>query len=120
VSRPDNPAGGWALWRVDPPLRLVSRSSGLAPNGDVYPGGHARLVAFGCHGVFQLTLLVKQPQTVTITRNGALYRRLRFTVGQPWRAKIPVRAAGRAGGGRCTLDVRPSGLLGTTVFQVEG
>jgi hypothetical protein len=120
VSQPDNPAGGWALWRVNPPLRLVSRSSGLAPNGDVYAGGDAHLTAYGCHGVFQLTLLVKQPQTVTILRNGAVYKRLRFATGEPWRAEIPTGTARQAGGGPCTLDVRPSGLLGTTVFQVEG
>ena len=125
--RPESPVGGSALWRVDPPLRLASRSRGLQPNGDVYANGDGHLVAFGCHrgGVFQVTLLIKGPQTVTILRNGALYRRLRFRSpgpNQPWRAAIPTvpRPGIASGRGTCTLDVRPSGLLGTTVFQVVG
>ena len=127
VSRPESPVGGSALWRVESPLRLASRSRGLKPNGDIYAGGDGHLVAFGCHrgGAFLVTLLIKEPQTVAIERNGVLYRRLRFrspSSNQPWRAVIPTvpRPGVPQGKGTCTLDVRPSGLIGTTVFQVEG
>ncbi len=124
VRRPGSTVGGSALWRVDPPLRLEYRASGLQPNGDVYSGGDARLVAFACHrgGIFRITLLIKEPQAVTILRNGAVYRRVRVenpAPNQPWRATIPT--VPRAGSnGTCTLDVRPEGLIGTTVFEVDG
>jgi hypothetical protein len=127
VSRPQSPVGGSALWRVESPLRLASRSRGLEPNGDIYANGDGHLVAFGCHpgGSFLVTLLIKEPQAVTILRNGAPFRRLRFrspSPNQPWRASIPTRPRPGIppGKGTCTLDVRPSGLLGTTVFKVEG
>jgi hypothetical protein len=127
VNLPEDPVGGWALWRVDPPLRLVSRSRGLEANGDIYPGADGHLVAFGCRpqGRFLVTLLIKGAQTVTILRNGKVYRRLRFrspAPNQPWRAAIPTlpRPGIPAGKGTCTLDIRPSGLVGTTVFQVAG
>jgi hypothetical protein len=122
VRRPGSKAGGSALWRVDPPLRLAFRTSGLEPNGDLYAGNRARLIAYDCTrgGWFTVTLLIKGPQTVTIWRNGRIYRKLRFespAPNQPWRAAIPTRPRpGRAG---CTLDVRSNGLLGTTVFQAE-
>ena len=122
VGQPGSDVGGTALWRIDPPLRLSSRATGLRPNGDIWPGGDGRLVAYGCRrGVFRVTLLVKQPQTVTILRNGEVYRRLRFSTGQPWRGAIPtVPQPGRArGAAECVLDIRPSRLLGTTVFEVE-
>jgi hypothetical protein len=122
VRRPGSPTGGSALWRIDPPLRLAFRTSGLEPNGDLYAGNVARLVAYGCNprGRFRITLLIKGPQTVTILRNGTVYRRLRFdspTPNQPWRAAIPTRR--RPGTSACTLDVRSNGLLGTTVFEAD-
>jgi len=59
---------------------------------------------------------------VTILRNGAVYRQLQLenpAPNQPWRASIPTIP--RAGAnGTCTLDVRPEGLIGTTVFEVDG
>jgi hypothetical protein len=124
VRRPGSTAGGSALWRVDPPLRLDYRASGLQPNGDVYAGGDAHLTAFACHrgGVFRVTLLIKQPQEVTILRNGTFYTRIRFEApapNQPWRETIAtVPRSGR--NGTCTLDVRPEALIGTTVFEVDG
>ena len=123
VRRPGSLAGGSALWRIEPPLRLAYRASGLEPNGDVYAGGDAHLVAFGCHagGTFRVTLLIKEPEAVTILRNGVVYRRLRFqqpAPNQPWRGAIPTVPGPGTRGRTCTLDVRPEGLTGTTVFQV--
>jgi Dolichyl-phosphate-mannose-protein mannosyltransferase len=123
--QPGSQAGGLALWRIDQPLRLSFRTTGIRPNGDIYPGETARLVAYGCsHRVFRVTLLVKQPQTVTIRRNGAVYKRLTFrspAPDQPWSGAIPaLRLPGRpAGTSVCTLDVQTDGLLGSTVFRVD-
>jgi hypothetical protein len=124
THQPGSQQEGLSLWRVAPPLRVAFRTSGLKPNGDVDSGGDARIVGYGCgRGVFQVTLLIKQAQTVTILRNGIVYRRLHFASpgpNQPWRGTIPaLPPAGRPSGhSECRLDVRPSGLLGTTVFQL--
>jgi hypothetical protein len=113
--------GNLGLWKIDPPLRLSFRTSGLAPNGDVYAGGDARLVAYGCAGrVFQVTMLVKEPQAVILERNGVPFRRIAFKAATVWRGSIPTATAGQAAErASCTLDVRPTGLIGTTVFQVQ-
>ena len=123
--QPGSQAGGLALWRIKQPLRLSFRTTGIRPNGDIYPGETARLVAYGCsHRVFRVTLLVKQPQTVTIRRNGNVYKRLTFrspAPNQPWSGAIPTlpRPGHPASTSICTLDVRPDGLLGSTVFRVD-
>ena len=123
--QPGSQEGGLALWRIEQPLRLSFRTIGLRPNGDIYAGETARLIAYGCsHRVFHITLLVKQPQTVTIRRNGAAYKRLRFqspAPNQPWRGAIPTlpRPGHPAGTSVCTLDVQTDGLLGSTVFRVD-
>jgi hypothetical protein len=121
--QPGSQHTGLVLWRIDPPLRLrlAFRLAGLKPNGDIYPGGNGRITAYTCDkAVFRITLLIKQPQTVTILRNGKLYRQLRFRSpqpNQPWRGVIPAQP--RPGQGTCTLDVHPDGLIGTTIFQAE-
>jgi hypothetical protein len=123
--QPGSQEGGLVLWQIEQPLRLSFRTTGLRPNGDIYPGETARVVAYGCsRRVFHVTLLVKQPQTVTIRRNGAVYRQLTFrspAPNQPWSGAIPAqpRPGSPAGGSVCTLDVRPTGLLGSTVFRVD-
>ncbi len=108
---------GLALWRLEPPLRVRDRISGLQVNGDVYATITARLAAYECHnGTFRLTLIPKQPETVEIRVNGRLVRRLTFEAAVPsWHGDFP--ADGR--GGECTLEVTPTGLLGTTVFQFD-
>ncbi len=124
--QPGSQQGGLVLWRIEQPLRLSFRTTGLRPNGDIYPGEIARLVAYGCSRgrVFHVTLLVKQPQTVTIRRNGVVFRRLTFrspAPDQPWRGAIPAlpRPGRPAGTSVCTLDVQTDGLLGSTVFRVD-
>jgi len=123
IPQPGSRSGGTALWQIEPPLRLASRATGLQPNGDIYPGGDGHLVAYGCTGNshFQLTLLVKQPQTITILRNGTPYRRLHYPAPGAFRGAIPALLPPTAppGTSECTLDIRPTGLLGTTVFELQ-
>jgi hypothetical protein len=108
---------GLHLWRIEPPLRVSTRTSGLQVNGDIYATVTARLVAYGCRtGTFRLTLIIKQPETVEIHVNGRLARRLTFAEPAPsWHGEFP--ASGR--GGACTLEVTPTGLVGTTVFEFD-
>jgi hypothetical protein len=108
---------GLDLWKVDRPLRLSTRISGLRVNGDVYGTTTGRLMAYACHtGVFRFTLIVKEPETVEIRVNGKLVRHLVFNSPVPsWHGELPATG----GGGACTLDVTPTGLLGTTVFEFD-
>jgi hypothetical protein len=109
---------GLDLWRLDPPARLSTATTGILADGQVAAGG-ATLRAYGCtRGDFVLTLLVKQPQTVDVMRNGDLFERLDLTTPPPdgvWRGRIPAVPQD----GVCELELRPSGLLGTTVFLFE-
>ena len=111
---------GLRLWRVDPPLRLRDRISGVLVNGDVNAQDHARLEAFGCRdGLFRVTLIVKQPESISIFVNGQLARRLEFPSPQPeesWHGEFAVRSRS---GDLCTLEVVPTGLMGTTVFEFD-
>ena len=111
---------GLALWRIDLPLRVSTRLSGVQLNGDVYTHTPARLVAYGCtRGTFRLTLLIKEPETIEIRLDGRLARRLSYPSPAPdevWRGEIPV--AGHADDA-CTLELASSGLIGTTVFAFD-
>ena len=115
---------GLGLWRVERPLRLLSRTTGVQANGDIFATGQGRVTAYGCRrGVFALTLLVKEAETIEIRLNGRPYRRLNFSAGPPpeggvWRGTVPTPPDAN-GHGICTLDLVPSGLLGTTVFQYQ-
>jgi hypothetical protein len=105
---------GLGLWRLAPPLRLSTITSGLLPNGDV--DGRAALAAYGCRtGAFELVLLVKEPQTVRVFLDGRLARSRTFRVPAVWRLRLavpPSRGAARI----CRLGVGSDGLLGTTRF----
>jgi len=120
VSQQDLSQAGLALWRIDRPLRVSTRVSGMQANGDIYAHSQARLVAYGCsRGRFRLTLLIKEPETIDVRLDGRLVRRLSYPSPAPdevWRGEVPV--TGRPGN-TCTLEVAPSGLLGTTVFAFE-
>jgi hypothetical protein len=108
---------GLRLWRVQRPLRFREQISGLQVNGDIYATVTGRLAAYDCHkGTFRLTLIPKQPETVEIRVNGQLAQRLEFKEAEPsWHGDFPVDGRG----GQCTLEVTPTGLVGTTVFQLD-
>jgi Dolichyl-phosphate-mannose-protein mannosyltransferase len=107
---------GYAVWKVEPPLRIDSEASGLAPNGDLPPGAVGRLDAYGCtSGTFRLTLLVKQPGLVRIALDDREIRRRSFPGPTEWDVTIPVAN----GPQRCRLTVRGTGLLGTTRLEFD-
>ena len=104
---------GLVLWKLEQPLRLRSWISGLEPNGDI--SGEARLVAYDCKsGTFSVTLLIKQAETVDISIDGNPVRHLEFPGPTTWHGDLPVP---ERAGGTCTLTVKPTGLVGTTVFE---
>ena len=111
---------GLRLWRVTPPMRVLDRVSGLLLNGDVNAGATGRLDAYGCRdGTFAVTLIVKQPGSIVIRVNGVQAKRLEFPSPKPeesWHGEFPVSGHN---GDLCTLEVAPTGLIGTTVFQFD-
>lgn len=104
---------GLVLWRVDQPLRVWTRTTGLAANGDVSTA--ARLTVYGCEpGVLRLTLLPKAATQVELARNGSHLRTLFFEPGAPpWSGELEAQPRN----GVCSFDVVPNSLLGTTVFE---
>ena len=115
---------GLRLWRIQPPLRISTHVFGLRGNGDLDPGGEGTLLAYGCKTGyhFLVTLLVKTPTTIELLRNGRLYRRLKYSSPQAnevWRGRIPTIEGAGPAAGTCRLQLRSSGLIGTTVFGIE-
>ncbi len=115
---------GLRLWRIDPPLRISTHISGLDANEDIASEGDGQLLAYNCRSGyhFLVTLLVKTRTTIELLRNGSLYRRLDYRSSRPnkiWRGRIPTIEGTGPDAGTCKLDVRSSGLIGTTVFDIE-
>jgi hypothetical protein len=108
------------LWRLRPPLRLVSRTVGVLPTGDV--SGTATVTGYGCRngGTFVVTLLIKTvPVQIGLRVNGADLEPLGFQTAPgdgAWRGRIP--APPRADG-ICTLEIAPNALIGSTVLLFE-
>jgi hypothetical protein len=104
---------GLALWRIQPPLRLSTITSGLFPNGDV--DRVATLTAYNCdRGTFDAVLLVKEPQTVRVFLDGRPVRTERFSAPETWDLLVPVGGNGKTRA--CKLKITSNGRLGTTRF----
>lgn len=107
---------GLRLWELGKPPRLVSRASGLQPNGDLYTGGPATLIVYGCtKGTWIMSVVLKDPpQDVTLYQDGQLLKRLHFDVGV-WPGAVPVTA--RPGSQTCELTMTSTGLVGSSRFE---
>jgi len=108
---------GLVLWNVKHPLRMLSRTTGLQPNGDIYGPTIGALTVYDCRqGTLRLTLIVKQAGPVDIKVNGRVIKHLDFKAAQPsWHGDIPIRTPG----GRCVIEVEQNGLIGTTQFAFD-
>jgi Dolichyl-phosphate-mannose-protein mannosyltransferase len=82
--------GTFALWRLDGPARVSSRSSGIRlTTGDI--DSDARLTAYGCQGgALELDLVVPEARRIQLFRDGQLYRTLRLRAGQRWLGRVPA------------------------------
>jgi hypothetical protein len=103
-----------ALWRVEPPLRMSRRVTGLRPNGDLHGEEAARIEVFSCEpGELQLTLLGKQGLPTRIRMGRAILAERAIPPGEVWRVAVP--APKRAdGSGRCVFVLETDGLVGST------
>ena len=110
-SPPTDIAPGYGLWRVDGPLRLVSRTEGFTPVGDF---GRARVVVYPCGpGALELTLLGKDGFPVRLSVNGFPWRAVDVKPGAVWSGAVP---SFRPGGQLipCLFELESDGLVGST------
>lgn len=80
---------GSALWRVDEPLRLASRASGLAPTGDFI---RASVIVYRCSpGRLRLALAAKTAHGIVVRVNGLPLRTVQLRRGRLWKGAIRPR-----------------------------
>jgi hypothetical protein len=110
-SPPTGTGPGYALWRVDEPLRLVSKREGFSPVGDFVVG---RVVVYRCSvGALELTLLGKRGLPVRISVNGIPWGTIQPPPGGVWRGSVPALSIG-GGDSRCVFELESDGLVGST------
>ena len=103
---------GLALWRVEPPARLSTWTTGVDPNGDLL--GTARVDVFDCtSGRLELTLLGKQGTPVRFRVDGRPAGEVALRPGAVWRGAIPAPA----GVQRCAFEIESPGLTGSTRIE---
>jgi hypothetical protein len=117
----DQPASfeqpGMTLWRVEPPLRLNRRISGLRPNGDLHGGESADIVVYACAGgTLELTLLGKQGAPTRILRDGRVVAEHTIPPGEIWRPSIPAPPEAD-GSETCVYRLETDGLIGSTRIE---
>jgi hypothetical protein len=106
---------GLGLWKLDPPLRLSTITSGLRPNGEI--DGVGALRVFGCNlGTFVAKLTAKEPQIVRVVLDGNVVRTRRFSAPATWHVRVPIRPTAAGAGRVCEFEVFAGGLLGTARF----
>jgi hypothetical protein len=100
------------LWRLEGTPRLLEQRTGFNPNGDV--PSQAELLEYACGrgGTFVVTLLGKTSQQVELLVN---HRSVRMVALEDRQARTELVPA--PGGPTCTLTLRPSRLVGTTVVR---
>jgi hypothetical protein len=110
TTQPTEVAPGAALWRVDEPLRVVSRVGGMTPVGDFQ---RATVVVYRCSGgALELTLLGKDGHPVRIKVNGFPWQTVEVAPGASWNGSIRPLVA--PGGLPCLFELESDGLVGST------
>jgi hypothetical protein len=110
---------GLRLWRLEGAPRVALRLSGFQPNGDVYGGAHGQVIVYGCGpGSLRVTVLVKTPEQIEVSRDGVPWRTESFEKTRVWRVTIPA-PPGHDGQDACVFSLRPTALIGTTLIEFE-
>lgn len=105
---------GMALWRVDGPVRISRRVTGLRPNGDLHGGEAGEILVYGCGpGSLELTLLGKQGLPTRILVDGSVAAEKAVPPGTVWRPSIPTTGSSD-GEGVCAFQFQTDGLIGST------
>jgi hypothetical protein len=94
-----------ALWRVDPPLRLSTRTTGIDATGVV--SAQATLIIYDCRGG-ELALTLRSPaeQEIELLVGETVARRVTLEVGRPWSGTIPVAPAPSPEPRTCRFGIR--------------
>jgi hypothetical protein len=110
---------GLRLWRLDGPPRVALRMTGFQANGDVYGGATGTVTVFGCRpGKLHVTVLIKTPVRITLTREGVPWQTRTFYNQRVWHARIPA-PPGHDGRDACFFELKPNALMGTTLIEFE-
>jgi hypothetical protein len=105
---------GLAIWRVEQPVRLRQRVTGIRPNGDLHGGESARIKVFACGpGRLDLTLLGKQGLTTRVLVDGQVVAERAIPPNAVWRPSVPGPASAD-GTGECVFQLETDGLIGST------
>jgi hypothetical protein len=103
---------GYVLWRIEPPLRLVSRVTGMDPVEGAL-ASRADLIIYGCRGgTAQIRLVSRDDRSVRIGP-----REVRLAAGVPWSGEAVVPAPARPGRETCDLALR--GTAGVQALQLN-
>jgi hypothetical protein len=96
---------GLVLWRIAPPLRLVTRVAGMDPvSGALGPRAH--FVVYGCRGgTVRIRLVSPDDRRVQIGRTGAPGKSVLLAAGQPWSGTMTVPPPRRPGKETCGLSL---------------
>jgi hypothetical protein len=94
-----------ALWRVESPLRLSTRTTGVDGSGVV--GAEATLVVYDCRGG-ELALTLRSPaeQEIELLVGETVARTVTLEVDRPWSATIPSAPARSPGPRTCRFGIR--------------
>jgi Dolichyl-phosphate-mannose-protein mannosyltransferase len=103
-------APGLGLWRVNEPLRMISRVGGMTPAGDFR---QASVVVYRCGpGALELTLLGKDGAPVIVRVNGLPHDTFEIPAGGV--QTISVRPVLAVPGDPCVFELQSLGLVGST------
>jgi hypothetical protein len=106
-------APGLALWRVDEPLRLVSRVGGLTPVGDFRK---ATVVVYRCGpGVLEVDLLGKDGAPIVVHVNGLPHETFELPAGGA--RTFSIRPVLAVPGDPCLFELESLGLVGSTRME---
>ena len=107
---------GLVLWQVEPPLRIVSRITGLDPGSGALDDV-ARLIAYRCRGgSAHLVLLSPDDRVVRIAAAGASAQQVSLTAGVPREGDVAIPAPARPGVQTCELSL--NGTAGVRALEL--
>jgi hypothetical protein len=93
------------LWRVEPPLRLSTRRTGVDATGVV--AAEASVVVYDCRrGELALTLRSPAEQEIELLAGHNVVRRLVLEVDRPWSGTIPVESPTSSRPRTCRFGIR--------------
>ena len=94
-----------ALWRVEPPLRLSTRTTGFDAAGVV--GAEATVVVYDCRGG-ELALTLRSPaeQEIELLVDETVIRKVVLEVERPWSGSLPAGPARSQEPRTCRFGIR--------------